>query len=103
MYSRQLGWLEAREKHTLVIAEGLNPRGDGHSRSISSRACRKLTSETPRQSSSPMMRDVVARDLHVRRYARARDDKERGAAALTWSASRAHRSQVALNVANPGD
>mmetsp|Transcript_25642 Transcript_25642/g.87697 ORF Transcript_25642/g.87697 Transcript_25642/m.87697 type:complete len:247 (-) Transcript_25642:366-1106(-) len=83
MYARQIGWLEARENHTLLVTEALNSKTVGFR---VSKPRRKLAVSTP-QRSPPKPCGIVAHDLHVRRYARARDDKERSAAALTWSSS----------------
>ena len=99
VYERQVAWLEAREKNALSTSATLRSKDDTDNTfhpKLFSKSARGMCAVTPREPKrSPQKKcGLVAHDLHVRRYAKARADKERQTAAMTRSTFHEHNYEV---------
>ena len=94
LYERQIGWLEAREKKMLSTTAVLRSKDSidhtfNPKRPDKSTRCMFTSTLKESHQGSPQKKcGLIAHESHVRRYAKARADKKRQTAALTWSAFR---------------
>jgi len=98
LYERQIGWLEAREKKMLSTTAVLRSKDSidhtfNPKRPDKSTRCMFTSTLKESHQGSPQKKcGLIAHESHVRRYAKARADKKRQTAALTWSAFRREAS-----------
>ena len=94
MFERQVGWLEAREKSALSTSALLRSKDENDHTFQPKRFSKsnRKTHTSARQlfdRGSPQKKcGLIAHDLHIRRYARARADKDKKISLLTRSSTR---------------